>query len=232
MFYFSKGFVTSHIVGKKRPLGDLQNVVNFLEMYQCDEISIIRPVRNNDTYDALQKDLAIIQKLNCMTPISFGVALTDVSMVDTLQKLPIERLIFTSAFISQNYKLIEYAIKLYGHQAIQCAIPFKIINDELEVFHSNMNSYNPINSINIDIIKDLSNEIILIDTANEGLKDSFDERVFNYLDINYNRLVISGGIGRKTIKLAKNFNIASVMIDNKVLHTEFSIRDYKRYGGV
>ena len=65
--------------------------------------------------------------------------------------------------------------------------------------------YNPINSINIDIIKDLSNEIILIDTANEGLKDSFDERVFNYLDINYNRLVISGGIGRKTIKLAKNF---------------------------
>ena len=111
-------------------------------------------------------------------------------------------------------------------------MPFKIINDELEVFHSHINSYNSINSINIDIIKDLSNEIILIDSGNEGLKDGFDERIFNYLDINYNRLVISGGIGRKTIKLAKNYNIASVMIDNRVLHTEFSIKDYKNYGGV
>ena len=75
---FFEGFVTSHIVGKKKALGDLQNVVNFLEMYQCDEISIIRPIRNNDTYDA-EKDLAIIQKLNCMTPISFGGGIKDVS---------------------------------------------------------------------------------------------------------------------------------------------------------
>ena len=103
---FFEGFCyQSYRWEKKRPLGDLQNVVNFLEMYQCDEISIIRPVRNNDTIDVFKKDLAIIQKLNCMTPISFGGGIKDISMVDSLLDLPIERLIFSSAFFSEDLTL-------------------------------------------------------------------------------------------------------------------------------
>ena len=217
---------------KLRPLGSLQNIINSLEAYQCDEISIIRPVRENDSIKAFKKDLVIIQKLNCMTPISFGGGIKNSEMVDLLHNLPVERLIFSSAFITENYKPIEHAIELYGHQAIQCAIPLGTLNGELKVFHSNSNTYISIESVNFDMIKELSNEIILIDVDNEGCNDGFNKRVLDCIDIDYNRLVISGGIGKATIKFANNNNIASVMIDNRVLHNEYSIKEYKNYGRV
>ena len=217
---------------KFRPLGSLQNIINSLESYQCDEISIIRPIRENDSAKIFTKDLATIQKLNCITPISFGGGIKDIGMVDSLHHLPVERLIFSSAFISKNYKLVEYATKLYGHQAIQCALPLRITNNELKVFHSNLNSYTSIESVNLDLIKELSNEIILIDVDNEGSNDRFNKRLLDLIDIDYSRLVISGGIGRKTIKFARSNDIASVMIDNRTLHSEYSIKEYKNYGGV
>ena len=217
---------------KLRPLGSLQNIINSLEAYQCDEISIIRPVRENDSIKAFKKDLVIIQKLNCMTPISFGGGIKNSEMVDLLHNLPVERLIFSSAFITENYKPIEHAIELYGHQAIQCAIPLGILNGELKVFHSNSNVYTSIDAIDFNMIEKLSNEIILIDIDNEGCNDKFNKRMLDFIDIDYNRLVISGGIGKAAIKFAYNNNIASVMIDNRVLHNEYSIKGYKNYGRV
>ena len=108
----------------------------------------------------------------------------------------------------------------------------KLYYNELKVFHSNLNSYTSIESVNLDLIKELSNEIILIDVDNEGCNDRFNKRLLDLIDIDYSRLVISGGIGRKTIKFARSNDIASVMIDNRTLHSEYSIKEYKNYGGV
>ena len=62
----------SYSWSKMRPLGRLEHVVEMLEEYQCDEISIIRPVRDDDSLSSLEKDLNVLKNINTMTPLSFG----------------------------------------------------------------------------------------------------------------------------------------------------------------
>jgi len=212
---------------KFRPLGKLQNVIDSLEEYQSDEIAIIRPIRENDSLKKFKNDIDTIAKLNCMTPLSFGGGLRTKENIEMLHNLPIERLIFSSPFIEENYETIEYAIKLYGRQAIQCLLPFKFTKKSLEIFSSSQNSYISYTNINFDKIDKFANEIILFDTINEGIKNTFDNKVFDILNINSNKLIISGGIGKDTINYAKKKNIASVIIENRVLHNEYSIKEYK-----
>ena len=43
--------------GLLRPLGNLQTVVDFLQDYQVDEISIIRPIKQDDSFQCFCKTL-------------------------------------------------------------------------------------------------------------------------------------------------------------------------------
>ena len=210
-----------------RPLGKLQTVIDFLEKYQCDEITIIRPIRDNDNEELLKKDINLIMNTKSMTPLSFGGGLRKIMNIDLLHNLPVERLIFSSAFINKDLKLIQYATDLYGRQAIQCLLPFFIENDELYIFNSKSNKFVLYTDIDLLFVDKYANEIILIDTQSEGHYDKFTFEVLNKLNINRNKLVISGGIGVKNIKKAELNNIASVLIDNKVLHTEYSIKGFR-----
>ncbi len=212
---------------KFRPLGELQNVVDFLEEYECDEIAIIRPVKKNDSIKIFKKDIDSLKTLNCMTPLSFGGGLRSSDYIDMLHDMPIERLIFSSSFIEKDYATIEYAIKLYGRQAIQCLLPFKFDNNSCKIFSSNKESYMSYTDIDFINIDRFANEIILLDMVHEGAKNSFDSRILDTLDINCNKLIISGGVGEKAIRHAKKKNIASVIIENRVLHNEYSIKEYK-----
>ena len=212
---------------KFRPLGRLQDVVSALESYECDEIAIIRPIRNNDTFKLFESDLNVIKSVNCMTPISFGGGLRDFRCIDMLHDLPIERLVFSSKFIDGSYDVIEYATRLYGHQAIQCLLPFRIIESRLEIFNSKINQYINSDCIDFKKIGILANEIVLFDSTNEGFDNKFDMKVFDFIDIDYKKIIVSGGAGRQTINSVKNYNIASVLIDNRVLHSEYSIKRYR-----
>jgi imidazole glycerol phosphate synthase subunit HisF len=210
-----------------RPLGKLQNVIDFLEKYQCDEIVIIRPVRKNDSLEIFKKDINTLKGLNCMTPLSFGGGLRSNDYIDMLHDLPIERLVFSSSFIEKDYSIIEYAIKLYGRQAIQCLLPFKFKKESLEIFFSKQDNYVSYTNIDFDKIDALSNEIILLDTVNEGTKNAFNHKIFDILNINNSKLIISGGIGKESISYAKKKNMASVIIENRILHNEYSVKEYK-----
>ena len=42
-----------------RPLGQLQNAIDSLEEYQCDEISIIRPIRDMDDTESFKKECRV-----------------------------------------------------------------------------------------------------------------------------------------------------------------------------
>jgi len=210
-----------------RPLGKLQNVIDSLEEYQCDEVAIIRPIRDNDTIELFQKDIDEVSKLNCMTPISFGGGLRSEMHIDMLNNMPIERLVFSSAFISKDLKLIKYTISLYGHQSIQCMLPFRYMDDEIDIFSTQTNSYIPLTSIDMKFIEKYANEIILLDTANEGENNKFNIEILNKLGVSNTKVIISGGIGISDIKKAKQYNLASVLVDNKILHKEYSIRGYK-----
>lgn len=209
-----------------RPLGKLQNIIDFLEAYQCDEIAIIRPIREVDTRKSFQRDIDELIKVNCMTPLSFGGGLRDIEHIELLHNLPIERLIFSSAFIHKDFDLIKHATNLYGHQAIQCVIPFNYENDEIQIFSSKLNKFIPFDSINLDFIEKYANEIILLDTKNEGLSDEFEDEILEKIQINNKKLIVSGGISKKNERFIKK-NIASVIIDNKVLHNEYSIKGYR-----
>jgi len=211
-----------------RPLGKLQTVIDSLEEYQCDEIAVIRPVRDFDTIESFQKDISELMNINCMTPLSFGGGLRDIKQIDLLHDLPIERLIFSSAFIhKEDSEVIEYATHLYGHQAIQCLLPFSYIEGEVYIFSSKNNEFISLDSVDLNFIIKYANEIILLDTNNEGLHNEFVIDIIDKIKIDNNKILISGGIGKVSIKIAKNHDIASVLIDNKVLHNEFSIKGYK-----
>lgn len=209
-----------------RPLGKLQNAVDILEQYQCDEISIIRPIRDKDDKTFLN-DIKTVANLKSLTPISFGGGLRSQEHIDMLHKLPIERLIFSTPFIEQNTQLLQYAKSRFGNQAIQALLPFKELNNQIYIFHSANNSFIPLEQIDISFIDKYANEVILFDTKHEGDKNHFYRDILNKIDIPNHKIIISGGIGKDDIKFAQNNNLASVAIENKVLHTEYSIKEYK-----
>ena len=72
-----------------------------------------------------------------------------------------------------------------------------------------------------------ADEITLIDIDNEGLNDGFQMSLLENIHFPMNKVVISGGIGKKTIEVAKKQNISSAIIENRVLHSENSIADYR-----
>lgn len=210
-----------------RPLGKLQNAIDFLEAYKCDEITIIRPIRNIDTIESFQKDIDEISKLNCMTPLSFGGGLRDFIHIDMLHNLPIERLVFSSSFIHPNTDLINYTTNLYGHQAIQCILPFTLENDTLQIFSSSLDKLIPYKQINIEFIQKYANEIILLDIQHEGLSNKFNNDILKKIQIQNSKIIISGGVNKETINFCKKQDVASTLIDNKVLHSEYSIKGYR-----
>ena len=219
--------VQSYKWNKIRALGSLQIAVDSIEEYGIDEIAIIRLIRSKDKIINFIKDLEIIENLKTMTPISFGGGIRTEEHLRLLKNLPIERLIFSSAFIQSDRNIIEKSQALFGSQAILCLLPIKTINNTIFVFNSSLEAFVNIDDLNIKFINDFSNEIILYDIDNEGEENKFDFQLINKLNFDVNKLIISGGIGRDSISLARNKGIASVLVDNKVLHKEFSVNFYK-----
>ena len=118
-----------------RPLGKLQTVVDELENFECDEIAIIRPVRKQDLLQDFAGDVDLLRRLKSMTPISFGGGIRSARHLQLIDGLPIERLILTSAFLSEDRTLLENAIRHFGRQSIQCLLPIVRVGNENCVYH-------------------------------------------------------------------------------------------------
>nr|WP_285163088.1 HisA/HisF-related TIM barrel protein [Shewanella goraebulensis] len=212
-----------------RPLGTLQTVVNALESYECDEIAIIRPVRATDSVSGFEMDLAVISSLNTSTPISFGGGIRSVEMLYKLSNLPIERLILSTAFLEQNIELLDKAVHLMGRQAIQCLLPMSFNDDIAKVCHLSSASLIDIANIDMDLISTFANEIIIYDTDNEGGYSGFRTQLMTQLPFESSRIIVSGGISQASIKWALEQQYAAVLVENKVLHREYS-RKAHNYG--
>lgn len=210
-----------------RPLGSLQGVMDSLEEYQCDEVAIIRPVRAEDTFESFVQDLSVLKSLKTTTPVSFGGGIRSVEHLQYLTDLPIERLVFSTAFLDGNEDLLNAAKNSFGHQAIQCLLPLKRVDNRVCIYHSGLSRSVPFDGVNIEFINSFANEIILVDTENEGAENTFDWSLLNDIPFDRNKIVVSGGIGKICVKQAQENNLASVLIDNKVLHKEYSISGFK-----
>jgi len=219
--------VQSYQWNSLRPLGELQGVLDSLEEYQCDEVAVIRPVRKNDTAEKFEADINVLHRLTTMTPISFGGGIRTIEHLDLLSDLPVERLVFSSPFLSNQDKLLAKATSLFGHQAIQCLLPIRQREGCLEVYCSDRAKFVAQEMIDFNFVQAYANEVILLDVANEGRTNKFDFDLLKYVPIDRNKLIICGGVGHESVKTAKKQGLASVLIDNKVLHKEYSIASYK-----
>lgn len=215
--------------GYFRPLGSLQIALDSLDEYECDEVAIIRPVRNCDSLDLFSQDLDVLREMKSMTPICFGGGIRSSQHLELLEGLPVERLVFSSAFIESNKALVDSARQLFGKQAIQCLLPVKVVADNVYVYDSNKAKFLKLDKIDLTLINELANEVVLYDTNNDGGHDSFNKSLIVRLPIEKHKLVVTGGVGKSTIDWARREGLASVVIDNKVLHKEYSIRGFK-YG--
>ena len=206
-----------------RPLGKLQNILDHLEEYEVDEISIIRPVRMNDSDNSFYSDLKILSKLKTSTPISFGGGLLNYQRVKDSRILPFERLVFSSQLFLNDSNLIKKSSELLGRQAILGCLPFKFVNNDLNIFDSSENIFKPFNNLNYKQL-DLCDEILTYDTHNEGFRNSFDKRIFENDYLKKRKIIVSGGAFSFNKYEISKFNIASKLIENKALHQEYSIK--------
>ena len=203
-----------------RPFGSMQLAMDSLEEFECDEVAIIRPVRDQDSLDVFCKDLEVIRSLKTMTPISFGGGIRSLTHLELLKNLPIERLVFSSCFIKRDGSLIVQAKNMFGPQAIQCLLPVRMVDEVIFVYESSCADFVPLNSLDLKYIDGLANEVILYDVDNDGYRDKFNQSLLAGFPLARDKLVITGGIGELTVDWARREGLASVLIDNKVLHQD------------
>ena len=181
-----------------RPLGDLETAINILDEYEVDEITIIRPVRDNLDFN-FKKDCEEISKINSNTPITFGGGIRKKSDLKILRQLPIERICLNTSFLTNKINLIKKIKSDYGKQALVCVLPAKLEKNILMIFNSKKNKFFPISKYKLDLYRDYINEYLIIDILNEGSEDKFNFEILEKLNIERNKLIISGGTGPKVI---------------------------------
>lgn len=210
-----------------RPLGGLQNAISSIEEYEYDEIAIILPLRTNKATQFHGQDIELVRNLDTTTPISFGGGIRSVKNLEQIRSLPIERLLISSAMIEENLELITKVKEMYGSQAIQTVLPVRKNGETILVFHSTINRFVELKCLNIERLCEHSNEVIIYDVDADGNTDEFDFEILKFFDIDNNKIVITGGVGAEVIKKAETLGIASCLIDNRTLHSEYSLAKYK-----
>lgn len=202
-----------------RPLGKLQNIVSHLDEFLIDDITIIRPIRDNENDSFLLSDINEIKKLKSSTPISFGGGIRNIDQLHLLSGLPVERFVFSSALFKKESSLLRAATDLFGKQAIVGLIPFKL-EPQLSVFNSQINKFVSVDKLN-DI--ELCDEIILYDCESEGSPNGFQKDVINKLKINPKSCVFSGGVSDLVNSFRNNDKTPKALtIENSILYREFS----------
>jgi phosphoribosylformimino-5-aminoimidazole carboxamide ribonucleotide (ProFAR) isomerase len=205
----------------QRPLGKIQNILDHLEEYHVDEISIIRPVKGMDSDESFYSDILELSKIKSSTPLSFGGGLYNKERIDRVRSLSFERLIFSSSLLS-NSNIISHTRNLTGKQAIVGSIPLKYVNSSLMVYNSILNKFVSIESINLKNIS-MCDELIVTDCSSEGASNSFNMNMLDHELFNSKKIIVSGGVNLNK-KLSKEKKIVSILIENKVLHTEYSLK--------
>ena len=207
-----------------RPLGELSHVLNFLDKYEVDEICITRPIRKKDNPSTLHNDFQQVKHSLCNSPISIGGGLRSIEHLKVLGELPVERIHFSHVFLAKKQNIINKAINLYGKQAIVATLPVKFENGDLLVYDCSKTNFKILDSDVEDFINHFADEVMVIDTLNEGVNEKFDFHILDALNINTEKIIISGGIGRKTVNKAKELGVASCLIENRVLQKENYIK--------
>ena len=211
-----------------RPFGSLNSIIKHLDEFQCDEIVILRYVREQEKMDQFVNDLKKISQIASSSPISLGGGIRNKNQIEMLHGLPIERIVFSSAFLSKDEDILQETILRFGRQALQGLLPIYADQDEIYIYHLATSQKIKLNDFNFDFLEKYANEVIIYDIKNEGQINNFNFDILNDIPIERSKLIITGGIGPMCIKKAVQLKLASVLVDNKILHNEYSIENLKR----
>jgi imidazole glycerol phosphate synthase subunit HisF len=212
-----------------RPLGNVQGVIDALDEYECDEIAIIFPTRNNQSIASKTNDLDLVKNLSSTSPMSIGGGIRSFDDIPYLRELPLERFIVSSAAVLNNWKLMEQLKYHFGPQAVQSILPVKYDREELYVCICSTNQFVRVNKLDLKTISEMSNEVIIYDTNADGLMDQFKFNLISQLCLDPSKTIITGGVGPKCMTVAEKIGISACMIDNRTLHSENSINALKRH---
>jgi imidazole glycerol phosphate synthase subunit HisF len=207
-----------------RPLGTIDSVVRFLDRYQVDEICITRPIRRGESKDNFLHDINKIKSTLSNSPITLGGGLRTIQHLKDIHDLPIERLHFSHAFLHKRHNVINRAINLYGKQAIVAVMPLMIKDHCLFIYDGLTESFRQLTPRTLDFIAEHADEVIVIDTLNEGNNEHFNFEILKLLPLPTNQLIITGGVGPSVTKQARALGISSCLIENRILHNENYIK--------
>jgi imidazole glycerol phosphate synthase subunit HisF len=214
--------IQSYNFKTRRVLGNISQVMNFLDKYEADEVHIIIPLkkaRHIDSYKTLLK----LRNISISTPIGIGGGITSKN-IKVITKDPFfERLIFNTALFD-NDAVLEEATSIMGRQSMVAYIPFKIINKVLQIYNAKLNKFVIVEDFFWKKIEIVFNEIILLDALAEGSRIGFNFKVFDLINFPIDRVLISGGLTKIDIKKARKINLAGVSLDNFALYSEFSLK--------
>lgn len=217
--------IQSYYFKDKRFLGNLQQVLKFLDEYEVDEVHIIVPSKGDSDCNSLQI-FSDLSNVSISTPLGIGGGLTMENIGQITQEPFFERCIFNGA-IFDNFQLLKRSRIIMGHQSMVALIPFMINNDMLLIYNSKRDAFQKVESALWEKINSIFNEIILLDVESEGSKEGFNFEVFEHIEFPIERILISGGLTRGDIDRAKNIGLAGVSIDNFALHSEYSIEELR-----
>ena len=137
--------------------------------------------------------------------------------------MPIERIVFSSAFLSHQDDILKETIAIFGRQAVLSLLPIYTEQNAKYIYNLATGKKVKLAEFDFKLIEKYANEVIIYDVVNEGRENSFNFDILKDVPIERSKIIITGGIGPICLKKANELNLASVLIDNKVLHSEYSI---------
>jgi len=217
-----KNAMQSYGFSDRRVLGNLENVMGFLDKYEVDEIHAIVPFKGKFRFDPSEIFMHL-SDVSVSTPLAIGGGITKENIEVISQNPFFERFIFNSA-VFNDIQLVQKAAAIMGHQSIVALMPFVIRENILLFYNSESDDFVETNDTLYKTLDKNFNEILLVDASAEGSKSGFNFDVFNYITLPVDRILISGGITREDVQMAKKMGLAGVSVDNSVLHSEYSIK--------
>ena len=217
-----------------RPFGNFKNILKSLDELKIDEILVLRPIKGFDSNQDWDIDIEEIKNSYTSTPLIFGGGVRTISRLKQLKYLPIERLAFSSNFISKNYKnlkIVEKAIIEFGKQAIISVIPYTCEGDNIFFYNSEEKCFIQLCDSLINIINEYSNEILLYNIKSDGMYEINNIEILKKDYFDPKRIIYTGGVNKFSLKYLYNNHqdLAAIYIDNKILFEEQHVYKLKKF---
>lgn len=191
----NKGLVKTINFKNPRYLGDPFNTIRLFNGKEVDEIIVIDigASRDNKT-----PDFDMIRKLasECFMPICYGGGLKQISDIEKVFKLGIDKVAFNS-LLHENIDIVKETIKRYGSQAVVASIDFKKKGNNYFVY-----TYNGKKNTKLklsEFVKKIESigvgEILLTSIDREGTYKGYDKISFDLSHTLNIPVSVNGGAG-------------------------------------